>query len=31
MKKILIVEDSEKNMYLISFILKKKSYEVIED
>jgi len=30
MKKILIVEDSEKNMYLISFILKKKSYEVIE-
>lgn len=30
MKKILIVEDNEKNMYLISFILKKNSYEVIE-
>ena len=30
MKKILVVEDNEKNMYLISFILKKNSYEVIE-
>lgn len=30
MKKILIVEDNEKNMYLISFILKKNGYEVIE-
>ena len=30
MKKILIVEDNEKNMYLISFILKKHEYEVIE-
>jgi len=30
MSKILIVEDNEKNMYLISFILKKNSYEVIE-
>ncbi len=30
MKKILIVEDNEKNMYLISFVLKKKSYEVID-
>ena len=30
MKKILVVEDNEKNMYLISFILKKKGYEVIE-
>ncbi len=30
MKKILVVEDNEKNMYLISFILKKKIYEVIE-
>lgn len=27
---ILVVEDNEKNMYLISFILKKKGYEVIE-
>jgi len=30
MKKILIVEDNEQNMYLISFLLKKKGYEVIE-
>ncbi len=30
MKKILVVEDNEKNIYLISFILKKNSYEVIE-
>jgi len=30
MKKILVVEDNEKNMYLISFILKKSGYEVIE-
>ncbi len=30
MKKILVVEDNEKSMYLISFILKNNSYEVIE-
>ncbi len=30
MKKILVVEDNEKSMYLISFILKKNSYEIIE-
>ena len=30
MKRILVVEDNEKNMYLISFILKKNKYEVIE-
>jgi two-component system, cell cycle response regulator DivK len=30
MSKILIVEDNEKNMYLISYILKKKGYEIIE-
>lgn len=30
MKRILIVEDDEKNMYLISFILKKNGYEVLE-
>ena len=30
MKKILIVEDNEKNMYLISFILKKNGYDIIE-
>jgi len=30
MKKILIVEDNETNMYLISFILRKNNYEVIE-
>ena len=29
MSKILIVEDNEKNMYLISYILKKKGYEII--
>ncbi|MFA5424122.1 MAG: response regulator [Phycisphaerae bacterium] len=30
MSRILIVEDNEKNMYLISFILKKSGHEVIE-
>ena len=30
MKRILVIEDNEKNMYLISFILKKNGYEVIE-
>jgi len=30
MKRILVVEDNENNMYLISFILKKNGYEVIE-
>jgi len=30
MKKILVVEDNEKNMYLIGFILRKKGYDVIE-
>ncbi len=30
MKKILIVEDNEKNMYLISFMLEKSNYEVIK-
>lgn len=30
MKRILVVEDNEKNMYLISFILRKNSCEVIE-
>ena len=30
MKKVLIVEDNEKNMYLIRFILEKNGYEVIE-
>jgi len=30
MKRILVVEDNEKNMYLVSFILKKNGYEVIE-
>ena len=29
MSKILIVEDNANNMYLISFILKKKGYEII--
>ena len=29
MKKILVVEDNEKNMYLICFILKKSGYETI--
>jgi len=30
MKKILVVEDNETNMYLIKFILEKSGYEVIE-
>jgi len=30
MKKILVVEDNETNMYLIGFILRKNKYEVIE-
>ncbi|MBN1383514.1 MAG: response regulator [Elusimicrobia bacterium] len=30
MKKILVVEDNEKNMYLISFLLEKNNYEVIK-
>ena len=30
MNRILVVEDNETNMYLISFILKKNNYEVIE-
>ncbi len=30
MKRILVVEDNEANMYLTSFILKKNGYEVIE-
>jgi two-component system, cell cycle response regulator DivK len=30
MKKILIVEDNEKNMYLMSFILGKSNYEIIK-
>ena len=30
MKKVLIVEDNEKNMYLMSFILTKNGYEVIK-
>lgn len=30
MKKILIVEDNEDNMYLIGFIIKKRGYDVIE-
>ena len=30
MKKILVVEDNEKNLYLIRFILKKNGYEVID-
>jgi CheY-like chemotaxis protein len=30
MKKILIVEDNEKNLYLMSFILTKNGYEVIK-
>ena len=29
-KKILIVEDNEKNMYLMNFILTKKGYEVVK-
>ncbi len=30
MKKILVVEDNEKNMYLIWFVLKSNNYEVIK-
>ncbi len=30
MKRILVVEDNEKNMYLIRFILRNNGYEVIE-
>ncbi len=30
MKKILVVEDNETNMYLINFILEKNGYEVIQ-
>ena len=30
MKKILVIEDNETNMYLIGFILRKNGYEVIE-
>ena len=30
MKRILIIEDNESNIYLISFILKKHGYDVIE-
>ena len=30
MKRILVVEDNEKNMYLIRFILRNSGYEVIE-
>lgn len=30
MKKILVIEDNETNMYLISFILKKNGYKIIE-
>ncbi len=30
MKKVLVVEDNETNMYLISFMLKKNGFEVIE-
>jgi CheY-like chemotaxis protein len=30
MKKILVIEDNETNMYLISFILKENGYKVIE-
>ncbi|HER23699.1 MAG TPA: response regulator, partial [Candidatus Atribacteria bacterium] len=30
MKRILIIEDNETNIYLISFILKKNGYEVLE-
>jgi len=29
-KRILVVEDNETNMYLISFILKSRGYEIIE-
>jgi len=30
MKRILVIEDDETNMYLIGFILRKNGYEVIE-
>ncbi len=30
MKKILVIEDNETNMYLITFILKNRGYEVLE-
>ncbi len=30
MKRILVVEDNEKNMYLIGFILRNSGYEIIE-
>ncbi|OGC11653.1 two-component system response regulator [candidate division WOR-1 bacterium RIFOXYA12_FULL_52_29] len=30
MKRVLIVEDNEKNMYLMNFILSNKNYEVIK-
>ena len=30
MKKVLVVEDNETNMYLITFMLKKNGFEVIE-
>ncbi len=30
MKRILVVEDNEKNMYLIGFILRNSGHEVIE-
>ncbi len=30
MKRILVIEDNETNIYLVSFILKKNDYEVIE-
>ena len=30
MKRILIIEDTEENMYLINFILKKHGYEVLK-
>ncbi len=30
MKRILMVEDNEKNLYLIGFILRKNGYEVLE-
>jgi len=30
MKRILVVEDNEKNMYLVTFILKNSGYEVID-
>ncbi|MDI6763737.1 MAG: response regulator [Thermodesulfobacteriota bacterium] len=30
MKRILVIEDNEQNLYLVNFILKKNGYEVIE-